>query len=102
MVYEIGSDGEVADGKRLPGLEVVKVEHIPFFADEQERRIDQAASQPADVDRSAGRQCSHQTEVVLVRMADQKGVYDKAREVYGLTFAAEGKSGIKKDAGFSG
>jgi len=35
-------------------------------------------------------------------MADQKGVYDKAREVYGLTFAAEGKSGIKKDAGFSG
>jgi|ERR1039458_6418527 uncharacterized protein YeaO (DUF488 family) len=37
-------------------------------ADEHLRGVDQAAGQPADVDRSAGRQCSHQTEVVLVRM----------------------------------
>jgi hypothetical protein len=37
-----------------------------------------------------------------VRMADQKGVYDKAREVYGLTVGVEGKSGIEKDVGFSG
>jgi len=40
--------------------------------------------------------------VVLVRMADEKGVYDKAREVYGLAVGAEGKSGVEKDAGFSG
>jgi len=28
-------------------------------------------------------------------MADQKGIYDKVREVYGLTVGAERKSGIK-------
>jgi len=102
VVDEIGGDGEIADGKRLPGLEVVKVERIPVFADEQLRRVDQAASQPADVDRSAGRQCSHQTEVVLMRMANQKGVHGKARKVYGLTFGAEGKSGIEKEGGAAG
>jgi hypothetical protein len=35
-------------------------------------------------------------------MADQKRVYDKLRQVYGLTVGAEGKSGIEKYAGFSG
>jgi hypothetical protein len=35
-------------------------------------------------------------------MADQKGVYDKAREVYGLAIGTEGKSGVEKYAGFSG
>ncbi len=35
-------------------------------------------------------------------MADQKGVHEKVREVYGLTVGAEGKSGIEKEAGFSG
>ena len=40
--------------------------------------------------------------MVLVRMADQKGVHGKAREVYGLTVGAEGKSGIEKNGGFSG
>ena len=102
VVDEIGSDGELTDSKRLPGLEVVEVEHMPVFADEQLRGVDQAASQLADVDRCAGRQCSHQTEVVLVRMANQKGVHGKPREVYGRTVGAEGKSGIEKEAGFSG
>ncbi len=97
VVDEIGSDGELTDGKRLPGLEVVEVERISVFAEEHLRGVDQAAGQPADVDRSAGRQCSHQAEVVLVRMADQKGIYGKAREVYGLTVGAEGKSGIEKN-----
>ena len=40
--------------------------------------------------------------MVLVRMADQNGIHGKAREIYGLTVGAEGKSGIEKDAGFSG
>ena len=56
VVDEIGSDGEIADGKRLPGLEVVEVERISVFAEEHLRGIDQAAGQLADVDRSAGRQ----------------------------------------------
>ena len=56
VVDEIGSDGELADGKRLPGLEVVEVERISVFAEEHLRGIDQAAGQLADVDRSAGRQ----------------------------------------------
>jgi hypothetical protein len=30
-------------------------------------------------------------------MADQKGIYDKVREVYGLTVGTEGKSGIEKN-----
>ena len=77
VVDEIGSDGELADGKRLPGLEVVEVERISISAEEHLRGVDQAAGQPADVDRSAGRQCSHQAEVVLVRMADQKGVHER-------------------------
>ena len=101
MVDEIGSDGELPDGERLPGLEVVEVERISISADEHLRRVDQAAGQPADVDRSARRQCSHQTEVVLVRMADQKGVHGKARKVYGPTVGAEGKSGIEKNRCFS-
>jgi hypothetical protein len=37
-----------------------------------------------------------------MRMADQKGVHGKAREVYGLAVGAEGKSGVEKEAGFSG
>ena len=102
VVDEIGSDGEVTDGKRLPGLEVVEVERISVFAEEHLWRVDKAASQPADVDRGSGRQCIHQTEVILVRMADQKSVHGKAREVYGMTVGAEGKSGVEKDAGFSG
>ena len=77
VVDEIGGDGELADGKRLPGLEVVEVERISISADEHLRGVDQAAGQPADVDRSAGRQRSHQTEVVLMRMADQKGVHER-------------------------
>ena len=56
MVDEIGSDGEIADGKRLPRFEVVKVERISVFAEEHLRSIDQAAGQLADVDRCAGRQ----------------------------------------------
>jgi hypothetical protein len=35
-------------------------------------------------------------------MAYQKGINGKAREVYGLTVGAEGKSGIEKEAGLSG
>jgi hypothetical protein len=35
-------------------------------------------------------------------MADQKGVHGEVREVYGPTVGAEGKSGIKKEGGFSG
>jgi len=102
VIDEVRSDGELTDGKRLPGLEIVEIERISVFADEQLRGVDQATGQPADVDRSAGWQCSHQTEVVLVGVADQKGVHGKAREIYGLTVGAEGKSGIEKDAGFSG
>ena len=102
VIDEVGSDGEVTDGKRVPGLEVVEVERISVFAEEHLRRVDQAAGQPADVDRSAGRQCSHQTEVVLMRMADQKRVYDKTREVYGLTVGVEGKSGVEKNRRLSG
>jgi len=56
VVDEIGSDGELTDGKRLPGLEVVEVERISVFAEEHPCGIDQAASQLADIDRSAGRQ----------------------------------------------
>jgi len=97
VVDEIRRDGELTDGKRLPGLEVVEVERISVSAEEHLRCVDQAAGQPADVDRSAERQCSHQTEVVLVGMADQKRVHDKAREVYRLTLGAEGKSGIEKN-----
>jgi hypothetical protein len=102
VVDEIGSDGELTDGKRLPGAELVKVERVSLFAEEYPRGVDQAAGQLADIDRSAGRQRSHEAEVVLVRMADQKGVHGKAREVYGPTVSAEGKSGIEKEAGFSG
>jgi len=80
----------------------VEVERISISADEHLRGVDQAAGQPADVNGSAGRQCSHQTEVVLVRMADQKGIDDKTREVYGPTVGVKGKSGIEKDVGFSG
>jgi hypothetical protein len=39
--------------------------------------------------------------VVLVRMADKKGVHGKAREVYRLTVGAEWKSGIEKNRCFS-
>jgi hypothetical protein len=52
VVDEIGSDREFADGKRLPGFEVVEVERVAISADEELRGIDQAASQLADVDRS--------------------------------------------------
>ena len=102
VIDEVRSDGEITDGERLPGREVVEVERISVFAEEHLRGVDEAAGQPADVDRSAGRQCSHQTEVVLVRVTDQKGVHGKAREIYGLTVGAEGKSGIEKNAGFFG
>ncbi len=78
VVDEIRRDSEVADGKRLPGLDVLEIERIPLSADEHLRGVDQAAGQSADVDRSAGWQCRHQAEVVLMRMADQKRVYDKA------------------------
>ena len=97
VIDEIRRDGELTNGKRLPGLEVVEVERISISADEHLRSVDQAAGQPADVDRRAGWQCSHQTEVVLVRMADQKGVYDEPREIYGLALGAERKSGIEKN-----
>ncbi len=53
MVDEIGSDGELPDCERLPGLEIVEVERISISADEHLRGVDQAAGQPADVDRSA-------------------------------------------------
>jgi hypothetical protein len=56
VVDEIGSDGELTDGKRLPGLEVMEVERLSVFAEEHLRGVDQAAGQLADVDRSAGRQ----------------------------------------------
>ena len=102
VVDEIRSDSEITDVKRLPGLEVVKVERIPVFAAEHQRGIDQTAGQLADVDRSAERQCCHQAKVVLVRMADQKGIHGKARKIYGRAVRAEWKSGIKKDAAFSG
>ena len=102
VVNKIWRDGEVPDGKRLPGRDVVEVERISITADEHLRGVDQAAGQPADVDRSAGWQCGHQTEVVLVRMANQKRVHDKTREVYGPTVGAEGKSGIEKNRCFSG
>jgi hypothetical protein len=55
MVDEIGSDGELTYGKRLPGLEVVEVERISVSAEEHLRGIDQTAGQLADVDRSSGR-----------------------------------------------
>jgi hypothetical protein len=97
VVDEVGSDGELTDGKRLPGLEVVEVERISVFAEEHLRGIDQAAGQPADVDRGARRQRSHQAEVVLMRMADKKGIHGKAREVNGLAVGAERKSGIEKN-----
>ncbi len=45
VIDEIGSDGEVTDGKRLPCLEVVEVERISVFAEEHLRGIDQAAGQ---------------------------------------------------------
>jgi hypothetical protein len=32
-----------------------------------------------------------------VRMADQKGIHGKAREVYGLAVGTERKSGIEKN-----
>src|ERR1035441_4674273 len=54
VVDEIGRDGELTDAKRLPGFEVVEVECISVSAEEHLWGIDQAASQIADVDRSAG------------------------------------------------
>ena len=56
VVDEIGSDGEITDGKRLPRFEVVKGERISVFAEEHLRSIDQGAGQLADVDQCAGRQ----------------------------------------------
>ena len=56
-------------------------DRLSIFADEELRGVDQAAGQLADVDRSAGCQCRHQAEVVLMGMADEKGVHGKAREV---------------------
>ncbi len=102
VVDEIRRDGEVTDSKRLPRLEVVEVERISLSADEKLRCVDQAAGQPADVDRGAGRQRTHQTEVVLVGMADKKRIHDKAREVHATTVRTEGKSGIEKDRRLSG
>ena len=101
VVDEIRRNGEITDSKRLPRLEVVEVELISVFADEQLRRVDQAAGQPADVDRSAGRQCSHQTEVVLVWVTNQNCIHGKVREIYAWTIGIEGKSGVEKNAGFS-
>jgi hypothetical protein len=97
MVDEIGSDGELADGKRLPGIEVVEVERISVSAEEYLRGIDQAAGQLADVDRSAGRQRSHEAEVVLVRMADKHGINSQARDVNGLAVSAKRKTYIDKN-----
>ena len=43
VVDEIGSDGELTDGKWLPSLEVAEVEGISISADEDLRGVDQAA-----------------------------------------------------------
>jgi hypothetical protein len=56
VIHKIGSYLEVTDRKRLPCLDVVKVEYISVFAEKDLRRVDQAAGQLADVDRSAVRQ----------------------------------------------
>jgi hypothetical protein len=47
---------------------------VSVFADEHLRGMDQAAGELAYIDRSAGGQRSHQAEVVLVWMANQRGI----------------------------
>jgi hypothetical protein len=40
--------------------------------------------------------------VVLVRVTNQNCIHGKVREIYACAIGIEGKSGVEKDAGFSG
>jgi len=83
VIDKIGSDGELTDGKRLPGLKSWKSSAYLSLPRNTCGGVDQAASQLADVDGVPG--CS---EAIRPKWSWcgwlPQGIHGKRRKVYGL------------------
>src|ERR1035441_9572480 len=101
MVDEIRRDGEIANGKWLPCLEMSVLSLPDFFPEKSLGGVNERLSQLPDVDRRLLRQPRHQPVMILVAVANQCSVHGQLRHFHGSAFSAEGQPDIQEDGSLS-